>query len=121
MNLNKRTINFIFLLLAAVSCSKDKNDNVVTPQASLKSVTYSIKGSNFNVSYIDSNSVYRENQVYKDSFNYQFNKGSGASIGLTVHAQSSSDTVYFWNIKIDGKLYANAFSDGGAFLSVPYN
>ncbi len=115
-----------FLFIGFISaCNKSRHrhnddDAPINPVGALRTVKYSIVGTNFQINYIDSNTIYKSNEVYKDSFVYEFKKGSGAGIGLTVAKQSSSDTIYSWRITIDDVLYANAFSDGGAFFTVPY-
>ena len=124
----RRTLSYTLLILfffTAGSCNKSKHhhnddDSPIVPVAALRTIAYSVKGTNFSVSFIDSNTVYQVNQVYKDSFEYEFKKGSGAGIGMTISQQSSSDTIFSWRITIDGVLYANAFSEGGAFFNVPY-
>ncbi len=126
MKRNRNAAYVLFIVLIFTSaCNKSKHrhdddDSPIVPIGALRSVTYSVKGTNFNVSFIDSNTIYKVNQVYKDSFVYEFRKGSGAGIGMTVSPQSTSDTVYSWRITIDGALYANAFSEGGAFFNIPY-
>lgn len=127
MNINKSVAFVLFAsFLLAISCSKHKHhsddDNApINPVGISRTVVYTVKGTNFNIDYIDSNSVYKTDQVFMDSFVYTFKKGSGANVGLTVHPQSGlTDIIYSWSITIDGVLYANAFSEGGAFLSVPY-
>lgn len=124
-----QTIFRILLLISiffSIACNKAKHrhnddDAPIVPVGALRTIVYSIKGTNFNVSFIDSNTIYQRSQVYKDSFVYEFKKGSGAGIGMSVAKQSpSTDTIYSWQITIDGVLYANAFSEGGAFFDVPY-
>lgn len=110
------SLNFMSL-----SCGKDKPKEIFSNQATLKTVVYLVKGTNLKLDFIDSNSVFQTNMVYVDSFKYEFKKGSGASIGISIFKASSSDTIYSWSIFIDNKLYANAFSEGGAYFTVPYN
>ncbi len=110
--------SLIFIIL---SCGKDKVKEIFNNQAGLKTVVYLVKGTNLKLDFIDSNSVFQTHKVYADSFRYEFKKGSGASIGISIFKVSSSDTIYSWSIFIDNKLYANAFSEGGAYFTVPYN
>ncbi|MEO6230473.1 MAG: hypothetical protein ABJB11_12970 [Ferruginibacter sp.] len=109
-----------FYLSLAMSCKKEKNGDIL-PQAGVKNVSYSVKGTHIKLNFIDSNSVFQSGKLYQDAFTYSFKKGSGAGIGISVFKQAPGDTIYSWSITIDGKLYANAFSEGGAYLSVPFN
>ena len=107
----------LFLIIAAgLSCKKDKP--VHYPP---RHVTYWVRGSHIKLNFIDSTSVFQSGKVYTDSFRYEFNRGPGAGIGMSVGIPSLSDTIYNWELRIDGKLYANAFSTGGAYLTIPYN
>ena len=108
------------LFIAAASCDKD-NDNVKEVTFPPKDITYVVKGTNIKLNFIDSQSVFQRDRVFKDSFHYAFKKGPGAQIGISVNSQSPADTIYSWHIFINGKLYANAFSVGGAYLTVPYD
>jgi hypothetical protein len=40
---------------------------------------------------------------------------------MSIFLASPADSIITWEISIDGKLYANAFSPGGAYMLVPYN
>ncbi len=102
-------------LLAIASCEKE--EQVFPP----KTILYIVKGSHLKLNYIDSQSIFKQNQLFADSFRDQFKKGPGASIGITVNRGSDGDSIYSWQILIDGKLYANAFREGGAYFTVPYN
>jgi len=107
----------VVLLITALSCTKKENP---VPRGKIRDILYRVKGSNIRLNYIDSNSVFQRDQVFSDSFSYAFKKGSGASIGISVYRYSPDDQVTEWDIYIDGKLYANAFGEGGAYLTVPY-
>jgi len=119
----KRTFILILSLisLSQVCCKKDATRKDLVPVASLKKILYEVRGTRFKLNYIDSNSVFQSNQVYDSLFHYEFWKGSGASIGITINRISPADTIYSWSLYIDDKLYANAFSEGGVYLTVPYN
>lgn len=125
-----RILLFSFSWLAVtaiISCRKDrhrdedKNQPTIINQASLKTIVYTVKGTHFRMNYIDSNSIFRRDGDLHDFFRYEFRKGSGASIGMSVFPFDTNDEIYSWTIYIDGKLYANAFSEGGAYFTVPYN
>lgn len=73
------------------------------------------------MNFIDSTSGFLRDQLYTDSFRYDFMRKPGTSIGMTVNVPVAEDVIYSWEIRIDGKLVANAFSIGGAYLAVPYN
>jgi hypothetical protein len=110
----------IVTLITATSCDKDK-DNVKEVTFPPKDITYIVKGTNIKLNFIDSQSVFQQDKVFTDSFHYAFKKGPGANIGISVHSLSPADTIYGWQILINGKLYANAFSGGGAYFTVPYD
>ena len=120
--LKKYPVLFLGLIFAGVnSCKKDTvqikdRDQIFVP----KDILYLVKGTHLKLNYIDSKSVFQRDQVFQDSFWYEFKKGPGASIGISVFRQSTTDSIYSWHIYINGKLYANAFSEGGAYLTVPY-
>jgi hypothetical protein len=121
MRVPKKFYFFYFafgIIVAAVSCRKDRDKEKTYPP---KNITYIVKGTNIKLNFIDSQSVFQQNKVFADSFHYSFKKGPGAGIGISVHALSPADTIYGWQILINGKLYANAFSTGGAYLTVPYD
>jgi hypothetical protein len=99
---------------------KNKEPETATPIFVARKVVYEVKGTKFRISYIDSVSVFRQDQVYTGSFRYEFRRGPGASIGFSVYKFSSSDTIAEWRIMIDNKLYALAFSEGGAYLDIPF-
>ena len=100
------------------ACEKDKN---IEPTFVEKNILYLVKGTHLKLNYIDSGSVFQKDQVFQDSFRCEFKKGPGASIGISVFRESASDTVYSWHIFINGNLYANAFSEGGAYFTIPYD
>lgn len=109
-----------FLICFIISCKKEKAPPNASTQAVIRIVSYNVKGSNIRVNFIDSNTVFQKDKTYHGSFDYTFRKGSGAPIGISVFKQTALDTIYSWTLTIDGKLYANAFSEGGAYLSVPF-
>lgn len=108
-------LGLLFVLLFA--CKKETQQ---TARAKTRDIVYEVSGTHFKLNYIDSNSVFKRDEVYNDTFRYAFKKGSGASIGISISKQTSDDQIYSWKIYIDGQLYANAFSEGGAYLTVPY-
>ena len=122
MSLLKYTpVLFCYLLIViAPSCNKSKSNATLVPRAKERDILYLVKGSNFRLNFIDSNSVFQRDKVFQDSFRYEFKKGSGASIGISIYKQSPGDSIHEWEIYIDGQLTANAFSEGGAYLTVPY-
>lgn len=112
----------------SASCRKNKKETPL-PQiendhpenvAVKKKIVYLVKGSNFRLNLIDSNSVFRRDIYMKDSIRYSFNKGSGASIGMSVFKQTITDTIFYWEISVNGEVKANAHSVGGAYFMVPY-
>ena len=111
-----------FMTLGIFSCKKDKAGNPPAEnQATLKKILYVVKGTNFKVNYIDSTSRFQSDHVFQDSFHYEFIKGSGAEIGMSIYLQAPTDMIYSWAIYVNDKLYANAYSQGGAYFTVPYN
>jgi hypothetical protein len=106
----------ICLAVLALACKKDKPLNTQP-----RHVTYLVKGTHIKMNFIDSTSGFLKDQRYTDSFRYEFMRKPGTGIGMTVNAASPADTIYGWEVRIDGKLVANAFSVGGAYLAVPYN
>ena len=122
MTPHRKHLFLIFVLLAASSASCDKEKEVIKEVTFIpKDILYVVKGTQLKLNFIDSQSVFQKDRVFKDSFHYQFKKGPGASIGITVNRQSTSDTIYSWHIFINGKLFANAFSEGGAYFTIPYD
>jgi len=105
----------ILLAFLALACKKDKPLNT-----NPRHVTYLVTGTRIKLNFIDSTSGFLRDQLYTDSFHYDFWRKPGTSIGITVNPASSADTIYNWEIRVDGKLVANAFSTGGAYLSIPY-
>jgi hypothetical protein len=110
-----------FMALGIFSCKKDKTDPPFENVATLKKITYLVKGTNFKMNYIDSFSVFQSDRVFQDSFRYEFIKGSGAEIGMSIFLQAPTDVIFSWAIYVNDKLYANAYSQGGAYFTVPYN
>jgi len=82
---------------------------------------YLVKGTRIKLNFIDSTSGFLRDQLYTDSFRYEFMRKPGTGIGMSVGVATSSDSIYGWEIRVDGRLVANAFSVGGAYLAVPYN
>jgi hypothetical protein len=111
----KLTLGLLIILL--VSCKKETH---ATPRAKQRDIVYEVSGTHFKLNYIDSNSVFKRDEMHNDLFRYAFKKGSGASIGISISKQTSDDQIYSWKIYIDGQLYANAYSEGGAYFTVPY-
>jgi len=108
----------IFIAAMAFACKKDKPK----PPAYYppRQVQYLVKGTHIKVNFIDSVSGFQRDRVYSDSFRYVFMRAPGTYIGITVGTPSAEDVIYGWEIRIDGKLTANAFSTGGAYFNVPY-
>lgn len=113
-----RLVIAAFLMITVLSCTK--KEHPVTPRGRLSTIVYLVRGSNIRMNYIDSASVFQRDKVFTDSFRYEFKKGSGASIGMSVYRLSPDDSINEWDLYIDGKLYANAFSEGGVYMIVPY-
>lgn len=115
----------------STSCKKDKKGSDVSPDAkkeqpgkmvvSKKKIVYLVKGTHFRLNYIDSNSVFQTDRLYKDSARITFNKNSGEYIGMSVLKPLPTDTIFSWEIFINGRLHANAFSPGGAYFIIPYD
>lgn len=105
-------------VIGALSCKKNHDEPPKTYPP--KQVIYSVKGSNFVLNYIDSNSNFQSNQAFQGSFDYTFYKTPGSPIGMSIALASAADSIISWSIFIDGKLYANAYSTGGAYMLVPY-
>lgn len=112
-------LKFSYLLIAVCMLLSCKKDHPVY-QNKTRKIKYVVNGTNFRLNFIDSLSAFNADKVFRDVFSYEFRKGTGANIGMSVYRQSSSDTIYSWAIYIDDKLYANAFSEGGAYMMVPY-
>jgi hypothetical protein len=106
-------------LTALAFCACKKSDDP-TPSYPPREVTYVVKGTKFTLNFIDSSNAFEKGVIKQDSFRYDFWKGPGTNIGITVASFSPSDTVYSWEIYIDGKLSANALGQGGAYFGVPY-
>lgn len=102
--------------MVLMSCKKDHP----VYQNKLRKIKYVVSGTNFRMNYIDSLSVFNSDKVYRDSFSYEFLKGTGASVGMSIYRQASSDSIHYWALYIDDKLYANAFSEGGVYMMIPY-
>ena len=120
-----RKTAFIVLLACSLPVllpAQDKDKEVIKEVTFIpKDILYVVKGTHLKLNFIDSQSVFQKDRAFQDSFHYAFKKGPGAQIGISVHSQSPADTIYSWHIFINGKLYANAFSEGGAYLTVPYD
>lgn len=125
MSINMRSVKIISLSLLIIwctSCSKTKTDkNDPGPDGSSKKIVYTVTGTHFKLNYIDSNSVFHNGEIHDGTFRYEFNKGSGAYIGISIFVLQPSDHIDSWTIHIDNKLVANAFSEGGAYFTVPYH
>ncbi|HMH22021.1 MAG TPA: hypothetical protein VK563_09600 [Puia sp.] len=121
MNSHKYLL-FLLGLVGAVSYSCNKANSKPSGPASTtpRQIQYLIKGTKFNLNFIDSNNNFQQNQTMVDSFHYSFKKGAGGNIGISITRYTPADIIYSWEIYIDGKLYANAFSEGGAYMVVPY-
>jgi hypothetical protein len=115
---------FIFPLCLAVavifSCNKAATHPSGPGTTTPRQILYLIKGTNFNLNFIDSSNNFQQNVTMVDSFHYSFKKGAGGNIGISILRYTPADIIYSWEIYIDGKLYANAFSEGGAYMVVPY-
>jgi hypothetical protein len=107
----------ILIVAAAFACKKDRTQTSNYPP---RHVLYLVKGTQIKMNFIDSNSGFQRDQLFSDSFRYEFSRKPGTGIGISVGVASPQDTIYSWEIRIDGKLTANAFSVGGAYLSIPY-
>lgn len=128
--MNLRKIVLACLISAAgagISCKKGKTIDL-SPEpkkpeyvAIAKRITYKIKETNFRLNYVDSTGKFLKDVLRKDSMRYEFKRGSGAGIGFSVSKEDSTDTIYFWEILVDGKPKANSEGAGGAYFIVPYN
>src|SRR5262245_10436437 len=100
---SSRLTKIIVLLItvtACYSCYKERPAKHYPP----KKITYLVTGTKFKLNYIDSNSFFQKDQVYSESFRYEFMKSPGSSIGITIHLFSDTDQIYSWNIYINDKL-----------------
>lgn len=107
----------ICIVAMAFGCKKDKPPVNNYPP---RHVLYLVKGTHIKLNFIDSTSGFLREQLYTDSFHYDFWRKPGTGIGMSVGVASPADTIFGWEIRVDGKLCANAFSVGGAYLSIPY-
>ncbi len=131
MNFKQRSLIIFFSVICVCSgsCKKGKKDENLIPNnkkqqesvAVKKKIVYLVRGTNFRLNYIDSNSVFKRGESGKDSVKYSFNKGSGENIGISIFKQLESDSIFYWEITINGKVQANAFSPGGAYMMIPYD
>ncbi|MBC7913004.1 MAG: hypothetical protein H7Y07_02675 [Pyrinomonadaceae bacterium] len=133
--MNFKQVNFMFfvslLCMCSTSCKKDKKESDVSPEAkkeqpgkmvvTKKKIVYLVKGTYFRLNYIDSNSVFQTDRRFQDSARITFNKNSGEYVGMSVFEQLPKDTIFSWEIFINGRLHANAFSPGGAYFIIPYD
>lgn len=118
INLKKMYAAIVVSLgLIACICCKKEVPKVYNP----KKVVYLVRGTQFRLNFIDSNSVFQKDKVFRDSFRYEFIKGPGASIGISIYRFSAADTIFSWELFLDGQLFANAFSEGGVYSTVPYD
>ena len=119
------------LSLTAGSCKKGEKDPTELPGketetpgdgplATKKTIVYIVKGTRFRLNMIDSNSVFKRDLYFNDSLKYQFEKRAGSNVGISVFKQAIGDTITSWEIKVNGKVQANAASEGGAYFTVPY-
>jgi len=105
------------MAVMAFACKKDKPPVINYPP---RHVMYLVKGTHLKMNFIDSLSGFQQDQLYTDSFRYEFWRKPGTGIGMSVGVVTpGQDTISIWEIRIDGKLVANAFSVGGAYLSIP--
>jgi hypothetical protein len=109
------------LLMAVVmtACKKDKPKP--PPYYPPRHVMYLVKGTHIKLNFIDSTGGFLRDQLYTDSFRYEFWRTPGTNIGMSVGIAALSDVIYGWEIRVDGKLRANAFSTGGAYMAVPFD
>jgi hypothetical protein len=98
------------------SCKKEP-----PPDFTPKIVSYLVTGSNFRLNFIDSNMAFQRDRNFSGSFLYEFRKAPGTNIGISIFKSSPADSITSWRLSIDGKLYANGFSEGGAYMQIPYN
>ena|SRR5579871_1613603 len=107
--------------ISSFSCKKNSSDpDGSSSSTTKKTVSYTVTGTKYTVSFIDSTNSYEQGVTESGTWTYTFKQGSGANIGMTIALATSSDTIDSWEITVDGKLYANAYSAGGAFFTVPY-
>ena len=107
----------MFIIMTAFACKKDKPPVNNYPP---RHVVYLVKGTHIKLNFIDSTSGFQQDQLFTDSFRYEFRRKPGTGIGMSVGVVSpDQDEIYNWEIRIDGKLVANAFSVGGAYLNIP--
>jgi hypothetical protein len=111
----RKGICMIGLALFTTTCKKEQKPNF-TP----KIVTYEVTGTHFRLNFIDSLHGFKENQLHNNSFIYEFRKAPGANIGFSIFKQAATDTIFAWRLSINHKLYANGFSEGGAWMTIPY-
>jgi hypothetical protein len=116
MNLIKPSLVIccFFFILGASSCSKDKESAL-----SIRKIVYVVTGTHFRLNYIDSNSVFQKDQIFSGSFRYEFRREPGTAIGISIFKVAPDDLIYSWEIYIDDKLHADAFSEGGAYFTIP--
>jgi len=107
----------ILIVATALACKKDRQQTSNYPP---RHVLYLVKGTHIKMNFIDSISGFRQGQLFTDSFRYEFSRKPGTGIGMSVGIADSTDVIYGWEIRVDGKLVANAFSVGGAYLNIPY-
>jgi hypothetical protein len=117
----KRLGLFFLVLTCTFACKKSSVEKKDNPNFTPRHIVYEVTGTNFRLNYIDSNDVFQKDQIYQNTFRYEFQKGPGAWIGISIFLQTPADSIRSWSVYIDNKLYANAFSVGGAYLTVPYN
>lgn len=85
-----------------------------------KKVLYLVKGTHFRLNFIDSNNNFQQDRIFKDSFRYEFTKAPGNAIGMSIFRFSPTDQIFGWALYFNGKLYANAFSEGAVYSTVPF-
>jgi hypothetical protein len=111
----------VILSVAFIQCKKDHKralDNL--PSYPSRLVHYKVSGTNVRLDYIDSTSTFLTDQPLNGNFDYEFRRGPGTQIGINVDPADSTGAVFSWEIYIDNKLFANAFSRGGAYFIIPY-
>lgn len=107
----------IFIAVMAFACRKERPPVSNYPP---RHVMYLIKGTHIKLNFIDSTGGFQRDRLFTDSFRYEFWRKPGTGIGMSVGVATPEDVIYGWEIRIDGKLCANAFSVGGAYLNIPY-
>src|SRR4051812_17533029 len=95
----------IFLAVFALACKKDKPLNT-----NPRHVTYLVTGTRIKMNFIDSTSGFLRDHFYTVFFHYDFGQNPATSIGIPATPASPADTIYNWEIRVDGKLVANALS-----------